>query len=55
MIITIMWCIGSSSTIPSRIGIGKQKYPEKNLSEQGREPRKNWLNRENKYEKKMIT
>ena len=52
MIITIMWCIGSSSTIPSRIGIAKQKCPEKNLSEQGREPTKNWLNRENKYEKK---
>ena len=41
MIISIMWCIGSSSTISSRIGIGKQKYPEKNLSEQGREPIKN--------------
>ena len=27
MIITIMWCIGSSSTIPSRIGIWKTEVP----------------------------
>ena len=50
-----MWCIGSSSTIPNRIGIWKTEVPGENLSEQGREATKNLLNREFKCEKKMIT